>query len=106
MPLPCSKTPVEPARSRLSDLVDAVPAPPRPKTPTAPGSTANQPGVRGDTTAFGEDTQRGYAQTAAFASVDFDIIPGVLTIGGGSRYFNYRESEVGSQYGTGSGCVN
>ncbi len=73
---------------------------------TAPGSTANQPGIRGDNTAFGEDTQRGYNQTAAFASVDFDIIPNVLTIGGGSRYFNYRESEVGSQYGTGAGCVD
>ncbi len=73
---------------------------------TAVGSTANQPGVRGDNTAFGEDTQRGYNQTAAFGSIDVDIIPHVLTITGGTRYFNYRESEVGSQYGTGSGCVN
>ena len=31
MPLPCSKTPAEPARSRLGDLVDAAPGPPRPK---------------------------------------------------------------------------
>ena len=30
-------------------------------------------------TAFGEDVQRGYKQTAVFASVDFDIIPKVLT---------------------------
>ena len=73
---------------------------------TAPGSTANDPGVRGDSTAFGEDTQRGYAQTAAFASIDFDIIPNVLTITGGTRYFNYREFEVGSQYGTTAGCVD
>ena len=73
---------------------------------TAVGSTANQPGVRGDNTAFGEDTQRGYNQTAAFGSIDVDIIPHVLTITGGTRYFNYRESEVGSQYGTGSGCVD
>jgi hypothetical protein len=34
MPLPCSKTPVEPARSRLSDLVDAALGPPRPKAST------------------------------------------------------------------------
>ena len=34
---------------------------------TAPGSTANDPGVRGDTTAFGEDTQRGYDQTRSSA---------------------------------------
>ena len=73
---------------------------------TAVGSTANQPGVRDDNTAFGEDTQRGYNQTAAFGSIDIDIIPHVLTITGGTRYFNYRESEVGSQYGTGSGCVD
>ena len=73
---------------------------------TAPGSTANDPGVRSDNTAFGEDTQRGYNQTAAFASIDFDIIPNVLTVTGGTRYFNYRESEVGSQYGTNSSCVD
>ena len=73
---------------------------------TAPGSTANDPGVRGDNTAFGEDTQRGYDQTAVFASVDFDIIPHVLTVSGGTRYFDYNEFEVGSQYGTNSSCVD
>jgi hypothetical protein len=30
MPLPCSKTPAEPARSRLGDLADAALGPPRP----------------------------------------------------------------------------
>ena len=30
-------------------------------------------------TAFGEDVQRGYKQTAVFASVDIDMIPKVLT---------------------------
>ena len=74
--------------------------------PPRHGSTANDPGVRGDNTAFGEDTQRGYDQTAVFASVDFDIIPHVLTVSGGTRYFDYNEFEVGSQYGTGSGCVD
>jgi len=73
---------------------------------TAPGSTANQPGVRGDTTAFGEDTQRGYKQTAAFASVDYDIIPEVLTVSAGTRWYQYKEFEVGSQYGTGTSCLN
>jgi len=73
---------------------------------TAPGSTANDPGIRGDSTAFGEDTQRGYDQTAFFGSVDFDIIPHVLTISGGTRYYRYSEFEVGSQYGTGTGCLN
>ncbi len=73
---------------------------------TAPNSTANDPGVRDDTTAFGEDVQRGYNQTAFFASVDFDIIPDVLTISGGTRYYHYKEFEVGSQYGTNTSCLN
>ncbi len=73
---------------------------------TAPGSTANNPGVRGDTTAFGEDTQRGYDQLAFFGSVDFDIIPNVLTVTAGTRWYQYKEFEVGSQYGTGTGCLN
>jgi outer membrane receptor protein involved in Fe transport len=72
---------------------------------TAPGATANDPGVRSDATAFGEDTQRGYNQEAAFVSLDFDIIPHVLTITGGTRYFQYNEFELGSQYGTDTACI-
>jgi len=73
---------------------------------TAPGSTANVPGIRSDSTAFGEDTQRGYHQWALFGSVDYDIIPNVLTVTGGTRWYRYSEFEVGSQYGTGTGCLN
>jgi outer membrane receptor protein involved in Fe transport len=73
---------------------------------TAPYSTANSPGIRGDSTAFGEDTQRGYDQYAAFGSVDFDIIPHVLTVTAGTRYYQYNEFLVGSVYATGSGCLN
>ncbi len=73
---------------------------------TAPGSTANEPGVRDDSTGFGEDTQRGYDQTALFASIDFDLIPDVLTVTGGTRWYRYNEFEVGSQYATGTGCLN
>jgi iron complex outermembrane receptor protein len=73
---------------------------------TAPGSTANDPGVRNDATAFGEDTQRGYDQVALFGSVDYDIIPDTLTVTAGTRWYQYREFEVGSQYGTGTGCLN
>ena len=72
----------------------------------APGSTASDPSVRGDATAFGEDLQRGYKQTAFFASIDYDLIPKVLTITGGTRYYTYSEFETGSQYGTGTGCVD
>ncbi|MBV8682672.1 MAG: TonB-dependent receptor [Caulobacteraceae bacterium] len=73
---------------------------------TDPLSTSNDPGVRGDSTAFGEDTQRGYNQTAVFGSADFDIIPHVLTISGGTRWYHYSEFEVGSVYATTTSCLN
>lgn len=73
---------------------------------TAPGSTANAPGVRSDATAFGEDTQRGYDQLAFFGSADYDIIPDTLTVTAGARWYQYREFEIGSQYGTGGSCLN
>jgi len=73
---------------------------------TAPGSTANDPGIRGDNTAFGEDTQRGYDQTALFTSIDYDIIPKVLTVTLGTRWYDYNEFLVGSQYATTTGCTD
>lgn len=73
---------------------------------TAPGSTATDPGIRGDTTAFGQDLQRGYKQTAIFASFDYDLIPKVLTLTGGTRWYHYSEFETGSQYATTAGCIN
>jgi iron complex outermembrane recepter protein len=73
---------------------------------TAPGSTANDPGMRSDATGFGEDTQRGYDQTAVFGSVDFDLIPDVLTLTAGTRWYQYNEFEVGSQYATNTSCLN
>jgi len=66
---------------------------------TFPGSTANQPGVEPNNTAFGEDVQRGYDQYAFFGSVDFDILPN-LTLTAGTRYYHYKEFEVGSQFET------
>ncbi len=52
----------------------------------APGTTNNIPGTRNDNTAFFEDIQRGYKQYAFFTSIDFDIIPKVLTITGATRF--------------------
>ncbi|WP_226015868.1 TonB-dependent receptor [Novosphingobium sp. FKTRR1] len=69
---------------------------------TVPGSTATRPGLRDTNTAFGEDLQRGYNQLAFFGSVDFDILPN-LTITGGTRYYNYKAFETGSQYQTYAG---
>jgi outer membrane receptor protein involved in Fe transport len=71
-----------------------------------PGSTVNEPGPRPDNTGFGEEVQRGYDQTAFFGSVDYDIIPEVLTVTAGTRYYNYKEDETGSVYSTNSGCLN
>ncbi len=64
-----------------------------------PGSFASDPSLRENAnTAFGEDEQRGYKQKAAFASADFDLIPKVLTVTGGVRFYNYDEFEHGSEY--------
>ncbi|MBV9914652.1 MAG: TonB-dependent receptor, partial [Sinobacteraceae bacterium] len=71
-----------------------------------PVNAAIDPTPRGDNTNFGEDLKRGYKQTAFFGSVDFDLIPKVLTATAGTRWYRYVEQEVGSQYGTGADCVN
>jgi outer membrane receptor protein involved in Fe transport len=71
-----------------------------------PVQAAIDPTTRNDFTNFGEDLQRGYKQTAFFASADFDLIPKVLTVTGGTRYFKYVEQEVGSQYGSPTSCDN
>src|SRR5437762_2939561 len=60
---------------------------------TAPGSTVTDPGIRNDSIAFFNDVTRGYNQTAFFTSVDFDIIPKVLTVTGGTRYFKFDNFE-------------
>jgi iron complex outermembrane receptor protein len=70
-----------------------------------PGSAAIDPSIRNDNVAFGEDQDRGYKQTAFFGSVDFDIIPKVLTLTGGTRYYKYSDYMYGSQYSTGGGCI-
>lgn len=71
-----------------------------------PGSTTNEPGPRPDNTGFGEQVQRGYDQTALFGSVDYDIIPDVLTATAGTRYYRYTEDETGSVYSTNGACLN
>ncbi|WP_114239707.1 TonB-dependent receptor [Dyella sp. C9] len=71
-----------------------------------PGTAQMDSSVRSDSTAFGEDEQRGYRQVAAFGSVSYDIIADVLTATAGTRYYHYSEYQRGSQYATGSNCVN
>jgi iron complex outermembrane recepter protein len=62
----------------------------------APGAQVHDPSVRGDTTSFFDDITRGYRQKALFGSVDFDIIPKVLTITAGTRYYQINTTAVGS----------
>ena len=71
-----------------------------------PNTTANSPGPRGDNTAFGMDTQRGYKQVAFYGTVSYDILPKTLTISAGTRFYHYTEYEIGSEYYTSSDCVN
>jgi outer membrane receptor protein involved in Fe transport len=71
-----------------------------------PGTPAVDPGLRSSNTAFGEDAQRGYSQFAFFGSADYDIIPKVLTISGGTRHYDYSEFETGSEFYTSTGCVD
>ena len=60
------------------------------------GAQVRNPGVRGDNTAFFDDITRGYTQKAAFGSADVDIIPKVLTITGGTRYYQIDTTARGA----------
>ena len=65
-----------------------------------PGTLASDPGLRENmNSAFGEEVQRGYKQSAFFSSVDFDIVPKVLTVTAGVRRYHYDEFEEGSLWG-------
>jgi iron complex outermembrane recepter protein len=75
------------ATGQLGCFTDVAP------TPT---STLNNPNTRNDNTAFFEDVRRGYRQYAFFTSADFDIIPKVLTITGGTRYYHFQNDMEGS----------
>jgi iron complex outermembrane recepter protein len=69
-------------------------------TGTAPGTTVVNPGEQSDNTSFYQDTMRETKQTAFFASVDYDLIPKVLTLTAGTRHFKFENSSVGSVSGS------
>ena len=69
----------------------------------APNSTVTNPNTRNDNIAFFNDVHRGYKQLAFFTSLDFDIIPKVLTITAGTRYYNFDNVELGAVTGS-FGC--
>jgi len=74
-------------------------------TAPAPGSEMNVPGVRPDNESFFDDVQRGYRQYAVFGSVDFDLLPKVLTFTAGTRYYHFSNTQTGS-YASSFGCVD
>ncbi|MBS0394423.1 MAG: TonB-dependent receptor, partial [Proteobacteria bacterium] len=66
----------------------------------APGATVTDPTVRNDKVAFFNDVTRGYRQLAFFTSIDFDLVPKVLTITGGTRYYRFVNDEKGAVTGS------
>jgi iron complex outermembrane recepter protein len=68
-----------------------------------PGESANQPGLRNELTAFSDDYIRTFIQKAAYVSTSYDILPKVLTITGGIRYFDMYDAVVGGDFGS-FGC--
>jgi outer membrane receptor protein involved in Fe transport len=62
--------------------------------------TSNNPNVRPLGDGFFDDITRGYDQKAAYASVDYDLIPQSLTFTVGTRYFNTKSTQVGSVVGS------
>jgi iron complex outermembrane receptor protein len=69
------------------------------------GATSNNPATRSDNDSFFEDVTRGYTQYAIFTSIDYDIIPKVLTITGGTRYFRFENTMKGSKNSS-FGCLD
>lgn len=65
--------------------------------------TSNNPNTRPPGDAFFNDITREYTQKAAYTSIDFDLVPQVLTATAGTRYFRTQNSEVGSIAGS-FGC--
>src|ERR1700676_698695 len=66
----------------------------------APDTSVSNPATRNDNVAFFNDVHRGYRQTAFFTSLDFDIIPKVLTVTAGTRYYRFVNTEKGTVAGS------
>ena len=69
----------------------------------APGATVSNPATRNDHVAFFNDVTRGYKQLAFFMSADFDLLPKVLTLTAGTRYYHFDNTEKGAVTGS-FGC--
>jgi iron complex outermembrane recepter protein len=67
-----------------------------------PGSDLNDPALVRPGVAFFNDVKRGYKQRAGFTSLDFDIVPKVLTATAGTRYYHFDNDEKGAVVGSAS----
>jgi outer membrane receptor protein involved in Fe transport len=67
---------------------------------TVPGTTVVNPGVRDANSSFYQDDVRETKQTAFFLSVDYDLIPKVLTLTLGTRHFDFKNSFKGAVNGS------
>jgi outer membrane receptor protein involved in Fe transport len=67
---------------------------------TAPGTTVVNPGIHPAPTSFYQDQVRDTKQTAFFVSVDYDLIPKVLTATLGTRHFQFKNTLRGSVSGS------
>jgi iron complex outermembrane recepter protein len=63
---------------------------------TFPNTTVQNPGIQADNISFYQDQLRVTKQTALFASFDYDLIPKVLTLTAGTRYFHFQNTMAGS----------
>ena len=70
---------------------------------TAPGASVVNPGVRDPHSSFYQDDVRDTKQTAFYVSMDYDIIPKVLTATIGTRHFKFENSFKGAVNGS-FGC--
>lgn len=68
-----------------------------------PDATVSDPSIRNDHVAFFNDVTRGYTQRAFFMSADFDLIPKLLTLTAGTRYYHFDNTETGAFTGS-FGC--
>jgi iron complex outermembrane recepter protein len=68
-----------------------------------PGAYVQNPGVKGPNTSFYQDQMRETKQTAFFLSLDYDLIPKVLTLTAGTRHYLFQNSLQGSVSGS-FGC--
>jgi iron complex outermembrane recepter protein len=70
---------------------------------TYPNVQVNNPSIRPDNESYFDDIIRGFRQQALFGSMDYEIIPKVLTATFGTRYYRLNTSEVGFSAGS-FGC--